>query len=60
MPIEYILARASNGGGAGGAQCQGQVITSEFISCARVMRGSLVVNPWRLEEVRAELEGWVR
>lgn len=32
---------------------EGVVILSEFVSCARVMRGSLIVNPWRLCEVRS-------
>jgi hypothetical protein len=35
-----------------GATGQGLVIISEFISSARVMRGALTVNPWRIEEVR--------
>ena len=31
------------------------VILSEFISCARVMRGSLTVNPWRVQDVKKAL-----
>jgi len=31
---------------------QGVVIISEFVSSARVMRGALNVNPWRVQEVR--------
>lgn len=30
---------------------QGMVIISEFVSSARVMRGALNVNPWRVQEV---------
>lgn len=35
---------------------QGLVIISEFISSARVMRGSMVVNPWRVIEVKQALQ----
>ena len=35
------------------AKQQGLVIISEFVSSSRVMRGALVVNPWRLQEVIA-------
>ena len=35
-----------------GLSNQGVAIVSEFISSARVMRGALIVNPWRVEEVR--------
>lgn len=31
---------------------QGLVVMSEFISSARVMRGALTVNPWRVDEVQ--------
>ena len=30
---------------------QGLVIMSEFMSSARVMRGAVTVNPWKLDEV---------
>lgn len=30
---------------------QGVVVISEFVSSARVMRGALNVNPWRVQEV---------
>jgi hypothetical protein len=33
-------------------QNQGLIIIGEFISSARVMRGAMIVNPWRVEEVR--------
>jgi trehalose 6-phosphate synthase/phosphatase len=33
----------------------GLVIMSEFVSSARVMRGSLHVNPWKLDEVKFKL-----
>jgi trehalose-6-phosphate synthase len=29
----------------------GLVIISEFVSSARVMRGSIIVNPWKIYEV---------
>lgn len=29
----------------------GVAIVSEFISSARVMRGALIVNPWKVDEV---------
>jgi hypothetical protein len=60
MPIEFTLAKErighysrivdpeSNNDGKG---IEGLVVISEFASSARVMRGALVVNPWRLDEV---------
>ena len=30
---------------------EGLVIISEFVSTARVMRGAIVVNPWKFDEV---------
>jgi trehalose-6-phosphate synthase len=56
-PIEFTLARHRHGEFPD-ARCgvglpnQGLVIISEFISSARVMRGGLNVNPWRVQEVR--------
>ena len=59
--MEFTLARKRTGEltdpsspralGAGLAG-EGLIIVSEFISSARVMRGALTVNPWRVEEVR--------
>ena len=63
MPIEFTLARAHAGQIAqsvvtnptpilGAAKPnEGLVIISEFVSSARVMRGSIVVNPYRIEDV---------
>lgn len=34
----------------------GLVVISEFISSARVMRGALTVNPWRLEDIAHSLQ----
>jgi trehalose-6-phosphate synthase len=58
--MEYTLARAKAGAhlaatntaapGAG-LFSEGLVIISEFVSSARVMRGSLSVNPWNIEDV---------
>ena len=38
-----------------GLSNQGVAIVSEFISSARVMRGALIVNPWKVEEVSENL-----
>eukprot|EP00601_Ochromonadales_sp_CCMP2298_P017181 CAMPEP_0173233894 /NCGR_PEP_ID=MMETSP1142-20121109/9889_1 /TAXON_ID=483371 /ORGANISM="non described non described, Strain CCMP2298" /LENGTH=1021 /DNA_ID=CAMNT_0014163805 /DNA_START=97 /DNA_END=3159 /DNA_ORIENTATION=- len=58
-PMEYTLARKMFGNAglsAGvGEAGQGLVIISEFISSARVMRGALVANPWRVQEVKLAL-----
>lgn len=57
-PMEYTLARQQFGcdpdmKASIGLPSQGIVLISEFISSARVMRGSLVVNPWKIDEVDA-------
>ena len=55
--MEYTLARQKHGETdnlappAVGLSGQGLVIISEFVSSARVMRGALNVNPWRVQEV---------
>eukprot|EP00975_Prorocentrum_lima_P064210 12896192-Prorocentrum_lima.AAC.1 len=62
-PMEFTLARKKHGDlvSAGilpkeerllgaGLPNQGLVIISEFISSARVMRGAMVINPWRVDE----------
>lgn len=54
--MEYTLARQQFGcdpdmKASIGLPSQGIVLISEFISSARVMRGSLVVNPWKIDEV---------
>lgn len=70
MPMEFTLARRRNGELAevsGDVQVmhgaspphQGTVILSEFVSSARVMRGALTVNPWRIEEVKSLKLLWV-
>ncbi|CAM9124205.1 unnamed protein product, partial [Ectocarpus fasciculatus] len=55
MPIEFTLARHRLGYILGGPpppkNSEGLVIISEFVSTSRVMRGSIVVNPWRFEDV---------
>ena len=55
-PMEYTLARQQFGEDPDlkasiGLPSQGIVLISEFISSARVMRGGLVVNPWKIDEV---------
>ena len=37
--------------GSGGKNSEGHIIISEFVSTSRVMRGAIVVNPWRFDEV---------
>eukprot|EP00600_Ochromonadales_sp_CCMP1393_P004943 CAMPEP_0174970528 /NCGR_PEP_ID=MMETSP0004_2-20121128/9438_1 /TAXON_ID=420556 /ORGANISM="Ochromonas sp., Strain CCMP1393" /LENGTH=1105 /DNA_ID=CAMNT_0016220279 /DNA_START=122 /DNA_END=3439 /DNA_ORIENTATION=- len=60
-PMEYTLARKRYGEMADfpppivGEASQGLVVISEFISSARVMRGALMVNPWRVQEVKLAL-----
>eukprot|EP00981_Chlorochromonas_danica_P005361 scaffold1084_cov250-Ochromonas_danica.AAC.12 len=67
-PMEFTLARKKHGDlvSAGilpkeerllgaGLPNQGLVIISEFISSARVMRGAMVINPWRVDEVKLAL-----
>ena len=39
-----------------GQNCHGLIIISEFISSARVMRGALTLNPWRIDEVKEALK----
>jgi hypothetical protein len=61
MPIEFTLAKERIGHysrimdpdskNSEVKVTDGLVVISEFASSARVMRGALVVNPWRLEEV---------
>jgi trehalose 6-phosphate synthase/phosphatase len=63
LPMEFTLARHFAGQlpyvyprteGAGFAS-QGVAIVSEFISSARVMRGALIVNPWKVDEMKIAL-----
>lgn len=62
LPMEFTIAKSkacqyheSNGEDnpvrLEGHPSKGLVIMSEFISSARVMRGALIVNPWRVIEV---------
>jgi trehalose 6-phosphate synthase/phosphatase len=39
------------GNSTGNKNSEGLVIISEFVSTSRVMRGAIVVNPWRFDEV---------
>jgi trehalose-6-phosphate synthase len=32
---------------------EGVVVMSEFVSSARVMRGAIVINPWKIDEVKS-------
>jgi len=64
LPMEFTLARHYAGQlptkyprteGAG-LPSQGVAIVSEFISSARVMRGALMVNPWKVDEMKVALK----
>lgn len=67
-PMEFTLARSMHGklveSGAithapvegAGLPSQGLIIIGEFISSARVMRGAMIVNPWRVDEVKQALK----
>jgi trehalose-6-phosphate synthase len=59
-PMEYTLAKQRvgqlclqnpEGNPLTDTSYKGLVILSEFISSARVMRGSLTINPWNIREV---------
>jgi trehalose 6-phosphate synthase/phosphatase len=55
-PMEFTIARSKNKlsdvivEGAG-LSTEGQIIISEFVSSARVMRGGLMINPWGSEDI---------
>lgn len=65
--MEFTLARQMHGSlvdsgvlkydrvEGSGLPGQGLVIISEFVSSARVMRGALIINPWRVHEVKEVL-----
>mmetsp|Transcript_105 Transcript_105/g.189 ORF Transcript_105/g.189 Transcript_105/m.189 type:complete len:1079 (+) Transcript_105:193-3429(+) len=66
LPVEYTLARSiarkhleetANNifEGPDADTREGIVIISEFVSTARVMRGALIVNPWKTDEVQDAL-----
>jgi trehalose 6-phosphate synthase/phosphatase len=44
-PIEYTLAHNGDG------REPGMMVLSEFVSAARVMRGAIKLNPWRIDDV---------
>jgi trehalose 6-phosphate synthase/phosphatase len=70
--MEFTLARQMHGSlvDSGVLKCnrvegsglpgQGLVIISEFVSSARVMRGALIINPWRVHEVKELLNHSLR
>ena len=60
MPMEYTVARSRNKKNdisvdGGCLSTEGIIIISEFVSSARVMRGGIMINPWRTEEVKGAL-----
>jgi trehalose 6-phosphate synthase/phosphatase len=58
IPLEFVLAkqRANVLSDGPDAKLKGVVIVSEFISVARVMRGAVIVNPWKIDEVSAAIK----
>ncbi len=70
--MEFTLARKEHGklakqglwtlakADGAGEPDHGLIIISEFVSSARVMRGALVVNPWRVDEVVSALDQVLR
>ena len=60
MPMEFTVARSRNKQNdtlveGGLLSTEGIIIISEFVSSARVMRGGIMINPWRTEEVKGAL-----
>merc|ERR1712188_216951 len=59
--MEFTLARSRNKNDnspiieGGCFPTEGTIIISEFVSSARVMRGGIMINPWRIEEVKGAL-----
>lgn len=59
IPMEFTLAKekamelnlSTSANEILGCANQGLMIISEFISSARVVRGALIINPWRADEV---------
>ncbi len=60
MPMEFTIARSRNERSdvlvdGGCLSTEGMIVISEFVSSARVMRGGIMINPWRTEEVKRAL-----
>ena len=56
FPMEFTVAKQKvHQGSASGQPNYGVVVMSEFVSSARVMRGALHVNPWKIAEVTGAL-----
>jgi trehalose 6-phosphate synthase/phosphatase len=51
IPLEYVLAKQRAAQLKSETHLKGVVIVSEFVSSARIMRGAIIVNPWKVEEV---------
>lgn len=56
-PMEFTLARSKNKSSdviveGAGLSTEGQIIISEFVSSARVMRGGLMINPWGSDDIK--------
>jgi trehalose 6-phosphate synthase/phosphatase len=53
IPLEYTIAHLDylSDQGRRDGRIRGLCILSEFSSCARVMRGALHVNPWKIGEI---------
>ena len=65
-PLEYLLAHkpfallAADGKPSRGGRGPGALVVSEFVACARVLPGSLRVNPWSADEIARALEQALR
>jgi trehalose 6-phosphate synthase/phosphatase len=53
IPLEYTMAHLDylSEQGRRDGRLRGLCVLSEFSSCARVMRGALHVNPWKIAEI---------
>lgn len=65
IPMEFTLAKQRagqlclqnpEGNPLADSSYQGLTILSEFISSARVMRGSLTINPWKIDEAKQAIK----
>jgi trehalose-6-phosphate synthase len=50
--MEYTYSQWKMGRNTKKGKTTGMLIISEFVSSARLMRGGLIFNPWKPEEVR--------
>jgi trehalose 6-phosphate synthase/phosphatase len=60
-PFEFLLAHRgfaaqAAAAGSGHKRGPGVLVVSEFVACARVLAGSLRINPWSADEIARALE----